>query len=64
MNVDNSPTISREGNVYLLWLGGGQNVCSSSPGQPQAGGARFAELGSQGELQLEGLVRVGSKIEV
>jgi enoyl-CoA hydratase/carnithine racemase len=25
MNVDNSPTLTREGKVYLLWLGGGQN---------------------------------------
>src|SRR5262249_8288969 len=25
VNLDNSPRLSREGNVYLLWLGGGQN---------------------------------------
>jgi enoyl-CoA hydratase/carnithine racemase len=25
VSTDNSPTLSREGNVYLLWLGDGQN---------------------------------------
>jgi Delta3-Delta2-enoyl-CoA isomerase len=25
VNADNSPALSREGNVFLLWLGGGQN---------------------------------------
>jgi Delta3-Delta2-enoyl-CoA isomerase len=25
VNVDNPPTLSRQGNVYLLWLGDGQN---------------------------------------